>query len=366
MNARSALDHVRSLVERPGPFVSLYLDTQAASESGTEQLELRWRSLREQASAEDAGDDALAALDQVVHGSHRRGHGLAAFAAGSSVAFRRHLSAPIDDLVAVGPLPHLVPLLDWAQDHPRYAVVLADRTGAEIHVVGGHSDDETVSVEGDDDPIRKVQPGGWSQRRYQARAENTWEANAKQVADELASITRSERIDFVILAGDVRAIAFLNDNLVQEVESIAFQMDTEPHSVDDIKDELEAAAAAYTARTTKALVERFNEERGQRDLAVEGAEATLEALRMGQVETLLLSSGSGAGPAWFSASDLTQVASTKATLTGVGLDDLQETPLVDVLLRAALGTGAGIRILPALPQDELPAQGVGAILRYTV
>lgn len=353
-------------MERPGPFVSLYLNTEAASEAGAAEVELRWRALRDQASHEGAEEDSLEALDGVVSGAHTRGQGLAAFTSGATLELRRHLGAPIDDHAAVGSLPHLVPLLDWEQDHPRFAVVLADRAGAEIHVVGGDRSDQAVSVDGEDDPIRKVQPGGWSQRRYQTRAENTWEANAKRVADELATIVHSERIDFVIVAGDVRAVQFLSEHLVPEVESIAFEIDTEPDSLDEIKEELETAAAAYTAQTTRALLEKFQEERGQQDLAVEGAAATFEALRMAQVDTLLVSLGASESSAWFAGSDLTQAAPSKSSLTDIGLEDVHEGSLVDVLVRCALGTGARIRILPALSEDQLPSEGVGGILRYTI
>lgn len=368
MSSRSAREHLRSLVERPGPgpVISLYLATEVSSETGAEELELRWRALREQASAEGADEAGLETLDGVVAGSHTSGEGLVAFVAADELAFRRHLGAPIGDRVAVGALPQLVPLLDWEQDHPRFAVVLSDRTGAEIHVVGGDRGDEALSVEGDEDPIRKVQPGGWSQRRYQNRAENTWEANAMMVADELATIAHSERIDFVMIAGDVRAVQFLSEHLVPEVESIAFEIDTEPRSLEEIQGELEAAAAAYTAQTTRVLLEKFQEERGQQDLAVEGAEATLEALRMAQVDTLLVSTGIEDGSAWFAPSDLTQAALSKSTLTDIGLDDVHEARLVDVLIRSALGTGARVRVLPVLPKDQVPNQGIGAILRYTV
>ncbi len=44
-------------------------------------------------------------------------------------------------------------------------------------------------------------------------------------------------------------------------------------------------------------------------------------------------------------------------------DDVREGPLVDVLLRAAIGTGADARLVPA-EMAEAPQQGVGALLRY--
>ncbi len=366
MKARGAPEQLRSLVERPGPFISLYLNTEAAAATGAEELELRWRALRDRASSKGAEEAALEALDGVVSGSQRRGDGLAAFLSGNEVGLRRHLGAPIDDDIRAGALPHLVPLLEWDQAHPRYAVVLSDRVGAEIHVIGGERDDETVSVEGDEEPIRKVQPGGWSQRRYQNRAENTWEANAKQVADRLADIARSEPLAFVVVAGDVRAVQFLRDNLVPEVEPIAFEIDSGLSSLDELREDLERAAASYEAQTTKTLLERFQEERGQQDRAVEGAEATLAALRMAQVDTLLVNPDSVSGSAWFATSDLTQAALERGSLMDMGLDDVEEAPLVDVLVRGALGTGAGVRIVPSPGDEQLPSDGVGGILRYTV
>jgi hypothetical protein len=42
-----------------------------------------------------------------------------------------------------------------------------------------------------------------------------------------------------------------------------------------------------------------------------------------------------------------------------------EARLVDVAVRAALGTGAGVRVLdPAAPPGQAPSEGVGALLRF--
>jgi hypothetical protein len=48
----------------------------------------------------------------------------------------------------------------------------------------------------------------------------------------------------------------------------------------------------------------------------------------------------------------------------MGVSDPVQAPLVDVLLRAALGTGADIRMVPAGTPDS-PDDGVGALLRYS-
>jgi peptide subunit release factor 1 (eRF1) len=355
---------LRALVELPGPFVSLYLDTQAATEEGPLELDLRWRGLRERAAEEGAPEEGLAALDSVVDGSHLRGDGLAAFTSGDTVAAHFSLPSRIEEAVRFGAAPGLVPLLEWHQDNPRLALVLADRVGAEIHVLGGSQPEFTHDVEGDTDPITKVRAGGASNPRFQRRAENNWEGNAKEVAAELGAIARRERFDFLVVAAEVRALAFLREKLDVESEVIAVELDARPDaSLEELSDDIERVSAAFSAQTTEDVLARFREERGQRDRAAEGEEATLEALRKAQVGTLLVTRDVSAR-AWLSRSDLTQAATDRAVLEALGLDDLAEAELADVLVRAALGTGAALRVVPVLDEEHGPRAGVGALLRY--
>ena len=362
---RSFNADLRSLLERPGPFISLYMNTEAATEDGPGELQLRWRALRERALEKRADEASLKLLDDFVPGAHRKAAGLCAFVEGSSLVLRRHLSRPIPDEITVGALPHLVPLLDWQQDNPRYAVVTSDRQGADIHVVFGDQVEETETVEGVDGPIQKVQPGGWSQRRFQARAEDTWDQNAKRVAAELARVVSAEDVEFVVVTGDVRALQFLKDNVEAAVAPLLIDLEGTPEvGIDDIRAELEKVAAAHVARRTEALLQRFQEERGQQDLAVEGVQPTFDALRKAQVETLMVSPRRLQGTAWFSASDLTQASTKKAGLTEIGIDDATESGVTDVLVRCAFGTGARVWVVPELSDELAPAEGVGGLLRY--
>ncbi|HEY7873753.1 MAG TPA: Vms1/Ankzf1 family peptidyl-tRNA hydrolase [Actinomycetota bacterium] len=354
---------MRALIERDGPFLSVYLNTEAAHERGPEEIGLRWRALADQAAAAGASAETLAAVESIVSDAHLKGDGLVAFAAGDALALRRFLPTAIPDCVRFGPLPHLSPYVEWQQDNPRYAVVLSDRIGAEINLVGGFDVDENVSVDGIEEPLTKVSPGGWSQRRYQQRAENTWEANAKEVARELANIVSEEEISFVVLAGDVRSRTFVKENLGVDLPLV--EVDSEPVvSIDEIRDDLESAVAAYVGGSTKQVLEKFHEERGQDDLAAEGVDATLKALRIGQVDTLLLTRDVDDRIAWFTTQDLTQAALDKGPLTDLGLGDVAEAPAEEVLVRTALGTGARVAILPTLDGDHGPAEGVGALLRF--
>ncbi|HET7483713.1 MAG TPA: Vms1/Ankzf1 family peptidyl-tRNA hydrolase [Actinomycetota bacterium] len=358
---------LRDVIEKPGPFVSLYLNTEAAREEGPDEIALRWRGLRDTAVEAGATEPMLEVVDSIVADSHRKGNGLAVIASDEGILLRRHLSRPVADDVAVGPVPRLLPLVEWTQENPRYVVALVDREGGEIHVVSGHTIEDTETVEGDTDPIQKVHAGGWSMRRFQNRAENNWEANAKAVADELGKMVSAEEVDFVVLAGDVRAVQFLEENAPQEVDAITFGLGSSPATgIEDIQEELDKAAAAFVGRTVEELLEKFQEERGQNDLACEGKEEIFAALAKAQVETLLIARGRVDDPAFFSKRDLTQAGLDRRALAELGLSDLDEAPAEDVLVRTALGTGSRVVVIPDLSKVHGPREGVGGLLRYAL
>ena len=183
-----AAKSLASLVQDEGPFLSLYLNTEAKKEEAPKEIEVRWKDFRKDLVNQGAPEEILEAVAGLVVGAHRRGDGLAVIATPGGVVLNENLSSPIYDSAAWSDLPRLFPYLEWKQDNPNYGVVLVDRAGAEIHVHSSVHPDWTEHVEGDDYPIHRVKDGGWSQRRYQQRAENLWEKNAKEVADELTKV----------------------------------------------------------------------------------------------------------------------------------------------------------------------------------
>ena len=366
MNDEKLIERLQALQSDSQPCVSLYLNTQVEREQGPEELKLRWRAFREEVAGK-VPDKALLLLDDVVEGSHRKGDGLMAFTAGEELKLRLFLNHPVPDFVRGGPLPHLLPLFDWKQDHPTYAVVVADRRGADIHVVGGFQGEEVTEIEGDHDELRKVSPGGWSQRRFQNRAEDSWERNAEQVAQAVDRIVREDQIELVLVTGDVRAVAYLKDNVAPAVAPRIHELDAAPPTDDDleqIRGDVERSVSSLTGRLTELALSKFLEERGQSDLAADGLADTISALRMAQVDTLFVSPDGPGENVWFSPVDQTQAATDRSTLSEIGLDDLQEAPAVDVVVRQAIATGAAIRVIPKLGEKHGPRDGVGATLRY--
>jgi hypothetical protein len=155
-------------------------------------------------------------------------------------------------------------------------------------------------------------------------------------------------------------------------------------SLDEVFVEADRLVRDTVEADNQALLERFAEERGQADRAVEGAAATLAALARGQVDTLLLTGLflDDERTAWFGPAP-TDVAAEPGTLIDLAVADPVEGRLVDVAVRAALGTGADVSVLdpadqtrPAEgrgethdappPPKAAPAEGLGALLRFAV
>lgn len=286
---------------------------------------------------------------------------------------RHEPEPPARDAAWVAPLPRVGPFIEWAQSVVPHLVVLADRTGADIVVFTRRADSTgaggapVVSVgegSGDDPVLRKNNPGGWSQRRYQTRAENLWEQNARQAADQVAALADEIGSRLIVVAGDVRALQLLREHLPQRTAELLREVDGSraPGSgIDEIADDVVKLAANVVAEDTVELLRRFKQERGQNHLAVEGARNTIEALVAARVGTLLIHDDPDDDrTAWFGP-EPGMVAQTKKALVELGVAKPQKARLVDVAIRAAFTTGAAVRIVPSVGSVK---QGIGAILRF--
>jgi hypothetical protein len=354
---------------KPGPFASVYLVTEAAIDNASQRLQARWKSCRDR--LEDAGvpGATLQSIDEIVPEAHRRGNSLAVIANSNGVIHQEHGERPEPrDRARWSPLPELLPIVRWRQERVPYVTILTDRTGADLYGVRLEGPEIDREVQGAESPIRKVAPGGWSQRRYQQRAENTWEHNAHDVAEQAAKLARTVDARVVILSGDVRAVSLVREALPERWRDSVRQIDhrvpesaAHPgHPPGEVEDAVSEIAAAETA----ALIEHFHMERGQEDRAAEGPDAVMEALRRAQVEVLLIPDDPDDDrTAWFGP-EPTHLGMLPADLQGLGLDgrSVHEARLADVLVWGTLGTGGGIRVVP---RDAGPKDDVGAILRWS-
>ena len=351
------------LFEAAGPVVSVYLNTNGALPDGAEQVALRWKNLRRCLSDQGAPDGALAAVEPLLGLAHAEGETLVVIANAGGLLYGAHLpELPDDDVATVGPLPHLVPFLAATQRMLAHLVVVTDRVGAEIIAVLPTAPDQHWEVTGDDQHITRSGPGGWSQRRFQQRAENRWEANARDVADELTRLVDTMDPRLVVVSGDVRAVSFLREHLPVRVTSLLSEVQGDYGTLDEALRRSQQLIADLAEDDTTALLADYQRQQGQTGHSPAGPAATLDALARGQIATVLLDPEQTVGhTAWFGP-DLAQVAADPETLQRAGVADPTSAPLVDVVTRAAAGTGAAVRIAPAAP--PLAPTGVGGLVRY--
>ncbi|MGH3328022.1 MAG: Vms1/Ankzf1 family peptidyl-tRNA hydrolase [Streptomycetales bacterium] len=332
-------------------------------------LELRWHAMAESLTDQRVDQPTLDAVHRRVLAGPPGSDVIAMFAAGGEVLFAQETpGSDHADLAVGGPLPHALPLLAWMQRHPPHVVVTVDRRGAEIvSVPRGRVSGETVTVYGPDDEIERNRPGGWSQPRYQHRAEDSWLHNAATVADAVARALRRVRARLLVLAGDVRARQFLEEHLGAAVRrKVVIRHVTGGRAPDGSRAIHEAEVAeAVTGSAedeTAGLLDRLAEGRGPDGRTVEGVRSTLDALAQGRVATLLVVDDPGdERVAWF----------------GPGTSRLAERPdapslagarptgarLTDAAVGAALITRAGIRVV-APGSAHAPAEAIGALCRF--
>lgn len=363
----ATLPELAALAEAPGPFVTVYLNTEPAVENAAQRNQLRWKDLRQSLEEQGAPAAALEAIDALVPDAHTQGRTLAVVAGPEGVRLARHEPEPVAAAVGrVGALPSLGPVLEWTQAAVPHVIVLADRVGADLVGVGGTGEDVLASVgpsDGHDPRIRKSKPGGWSQRRYQDRAEVTWEERAGEVAERVAAMVEDLGARLVVVAGDVRAVQLLREELPAEVAGLVQEVDGSravDGGVDQLAGEVVRLTDTVAAADTAECLRRWKEETGREGAGVEGTGPVMAALRESRVDVLLVHDDpADERTGWF----LREAGMPAEGPVVLGELNLGEEPeaarLVDVAIFGALRTGAGIRVVPSVPRD-----GLGALLRY--
>jgi hypothetical protein len=360
---------VAAAFDARGPFLTVLLTTEAAIPNASQRAQLRWRDLREQAAAAGADDDTLAEIDPLVPDAHHEGDALAVIASPTGVHVVEHGGeAPPRDHARWSPLPSPGIVLAWRQAGLPYLVVNADRTGADLVVIrpGPRPAEEHLErAGGAPGPVHKFGGGGWSQRRFAHRVENTWKQNANDAAEHVTRFVDEHGIPLVVVTGEVRALELLDEALPERVEQITRPVDDARQgdgTLDERSPGIRRLLATVAAEQTVALLRKFEEEVGQADRAANGPVDTIAALARAQVDVLLVHDDPDDDRvAWCGPKPL-DVATSLDDLRALGVDGVHEGRLVDVALRAAFGSGAGIRIVP---HAGALAGGIGALLRWS-
>jgi peptide subunit release factor 1 (eRF1) len=277
------------------------------------------------------------------------------------------LALPVETRVSVGPTPALLSLARVVEDNPRYAVLLADQHDATLSIITRANRWKSLTVESNDYP-RKQKQGGWSQRRYQARADERVSHFARGVADEVRRVLDEAQVDKLVIAGGEVFTSALNQELPESVKQrviAEIRMDIRA-SEHDVIEATSPIALESERAAERAAFQAFQDALGSGAPAVSGPSEVLRALDEGRVRQLLISSDfQEEGWADFSLG-LHGVGAVPAEHPAGGdIKAIVPVDLADEMVRLSLVTdAAGEIISPELVPEIEEHGGVAAILRF--
>jgi hypothetical protein len=355
-----------------GPYATVCADVTHTTENADTEVELRVRAidqgLTEQGAPEAVVEAVRGRLLEANAGGHvatLRGRALVVAADGSVVLDQPLVETPRQEVAQWSPQPDLLPVLREMPGRIPHIVVLVDRTGGDISYVGLSGEDgEEEAVSGETFHIRKLKVGGWAHDHWQNSVEERWEENADRVADRISSYARRLSPRFVLVAGDVRARSLLADRAGDAWKDLVVTMEEGGRAAGADREPVDRRAAELVAEheghDEADAVEKV-QAAGAHGLAVTGTAAVVEALRKGQVETLVLADQLD--------DDATLLVGNSPLELGVDQHDMDAlgthgtvVPADRALLAATVASSVGVVVVPraAMP-DCVP---VAAVLRY--
>jgi hypothetical protein len=353
-----------------GPFATVYLDASRSTETGAREVDLRWSEVRAALHKQGADDQTLAALDIAVEadsGTPGR-HGLVAVAAAGTLQLNTALAEPppTQSTGRWSALPHLLPYMAQRTTRLPHVVVVADRKGADILAVDTEDGAGEMVTGTAQYPMHRTGRDDWSEKHFQGRVENTWESNARDVAHAVTEYLAKTNAHLAVIAGDVRARNLIADALGAHRDITVRTIGRGGRAAGSSTAALEQAVRDEVLhevwRQRHETLEHLRANLGRDEYAVAGVDAVVQALRMSQVDTIVLSDDPSS----------TLTAWVGPGATDFGLDDAEAKELGvrssardrfdAALVRAAVGTGARLVVTPGA-HDYLP-EGIGALLRY--
>ncbi|MGN6474649.1 MAG: baeRF2 domain-containing protein [Mycobacteriales bacterium] len=365
------LHQLAPLYRLPGPVVTWYLPSEPAEDSAT-QLEIAWKNGLAELADRGVDDATIEALSTVRRTTGEPAGTRVLVASGGKVQLDQHLPPPlVSPELSVGPLPRLLPFMAAMGSRRAHVVVLTDREGADViaYPATGGEPEKEVSAQTAEWPVHKTGTGGWAAKRFEASVEESWERSAERVATLVDDVARHADPALVVGSGDETAITLLRDHLPSALQESFVAVPGGGRHADGGNEEVSRrvaeAVAAHAASEEVAVLERFAQANGRHEGAADGVAAVVSALQKAQVDTLLVSAASwresdrmlGYGP------EPTQLAADDADLQAMAVDEPSRGPLIDVVLRAALGTDAEV-VAVSDAAEAAPRDGLGALLRF--
>ncbi|GGE90211.1 Vms1/Ankzf1 family peptidyl-tRNA hydrolase [Mycetocola zhadangensis] len=356
------------LWRREGKFSTVFIDANGLSDGPGQDAESRRRQVSDDLARAGAPERDLAAVESILAEPTGQGGPLARFLA-------VHDGEPVIDEVLAGPrawpestgylsVPDLLPLVRYRQNDVVYLVVEASRGTAEIHAyrASHHTALHSESLEGRTDSLKKVQTGGWAHSRYQHHSEEIWKQNQSQLAGAVDELVRQLRPRFVLLAGDMRAVQLLTEELSPAAREISRPVPANVLAAGSSRSALELRVSEKLEEIRRqdqsAALDRLSA--GDFENGAVGIGPVAHALQQSQADTILIDEAPADGRVLLALASEPWVAT--APEEAMGAEVLEPVPALLALVRAAVLTESKIMFVDhgVLPRSA----DVAAVLRW--
>jgi len=293
-----------SVKESDAPFISCYLNFENGQTGWRNVLDERARILRRILKGNDLTDleETLGRIEAWMATDLLPGaKGVAIFARGTcggSFMLPMQFAAPLPNRIAVYPTPNIYHLVELKDNYYRYVVLLALPNRVSILEVNLGA--ATIHAWLNQSGLRTRVGSEWARSHYQINQAYRGDRFVHEKIAVLEQLMRAEGHIHLILAGDPEITARvrhalpndLAENLVDVVPACKRDQPTEVVML------TLASFIEHEEHESRSVVERLIEGLRSQNLAVAGSAATLDALRWGEVDTLVMASGYHPDTGW--------------------------------------------------------------------
>lgn len=305
---RDVMRRLAEIESTDAPILSLYVDTRPDRQGGrpgerNELVIVRDRlnaiadGLEAHSAARRSFDADRTRLEELLASDELNGtEGIAAFACDAAGVWEAiGAGVPFDTDVTAGPTADLFQLARLLDDQVSAVVAVVDTNSCRLFVTRRGRLSERRGPDESPAEHTRHDTGGWSQARFQRHVDMQDKRFAGEVAAAIDRLVRRERPAHLILAGDERAISYLDPELPEHVRPIVdhvARIDMRA-SLEDVHDAVAPILGALEEADGRDAVQRALAGHRAGDLGVVGIDRVMAALEAGQVDELVLDETAG-------------------------------------------------------------------------
>ncbi|HPJ31111.1 MAG TPA: Vms1/Ankzf1 family peptidyl-tRNA hydrolase, partial [Methanothrix sp.] len=275
-------------------YLSVYLPTASREDEAANRsfVDARRRAIKDAISGEMRSlfKETMEMVDELLFArptNGERGRIVFASAANSFLQVYRIGIEPVRAMV-LDTSPFLLPLAKLRDDYSDYGVLLLDSKEARLFCVRSDVPEEMDHLS--TDLMNRHKKGGWSQMRFNRLRKGAIKSFLSEVAEDVQESCSRHQTRGLVVAGPGDAkkefLEILPAQMVKKILAVVdLPIDAPPKEIVEVGDEI--ALADERARSMK-RAEQLRSEILRGGLAVQGVEATRDALNAGRASVLVL------------------------------------------------------------------------------